>query len=187
MRTLAGFALAAASLALAPAANAAVATTGPDTSTDGSFTIGFSGSNVSQPVFSESFSFVTSVAGFLSAVVSTTGGGPNSVNDVDFTRVFIVGDGITGTQGDLVPTLGSTDASEFRQLNDLFVSASTFTLTTQGTATGLNGSYGGSVSFRPASVPAVPEPATWAMMLVGFAGVGVAMRRRRPVLLRQAA
>ena len=27
--------------------------------------------------------------------------------------------------------------------------------------------------------PAVPEPATWAMMLVGFGGIGVTMRRRR--------
>jgi len=26
---------------------------------------------------------------------------------------------------------------------------------------------------------AVPEPATWAMLLLGFAGIGVAMRRRR--------
>jgi hypothetical protein len=29
------------------------------------------------------------------------------------------------------------------------------------------------------ATPAVPEPATWAMMLVGFAGIGAAMRRRR--------
>ena len=28
---------------------------------------------------------------------------------------------------------------------------------------------------------AVPEPATWAMMLLGFAGIGFAMRRRRSV------
>ena len=35
---------------------------------------------------------------------------------------------------------------------------------------------------------AVPEPGTWAMMLVGFAGAGVALRRRRrPAMLRQAA
>ncbi len=27
--------------------------------------------------------------------------------------------------------------------------------------------------------PAVPEPGTWAMMLIGFGGVGVALRRRR--------
>jgi hypothetical protein len=29
------------------------------------------------------------------------------------------------------------------------------------------------------SAGAVPEPATWAMMLLGFAGIGIAMRRRR--------
>ena len=34
---------------------------------------------------------------------------------------------------------------------------------------------------------AVPEPATWAMMLLGFLGIGLAMRRRRPALVRQAA
>jgi hypothetical protein len=33
---------------------------------------------------------------------------------------------------------------------------------------------------------AVPEPATWAMMLLGFVGVGLAMRRRRPRLLQLA-
>jgi hypothetical protein len=29
------------------------------------------------------------------------------------------------------------------------------------------------------TTPAVPEPATWGMMLLGFAGIGMAMRRRR--------
>jgi hypothetical protein len=28
-------------------------------------------------------------------------------------------------------------------------------------------------------VSAVPEPATWAMMIIGFGGAGVAIRRRR--------
>lgn len=36
---------------------------------------------------------------------------------------------------------------------------------------------GGSLTFA-----AVPEPATWAMMLVGFAGIGVAARRKRATL-----
>jgi len=35
--------------------------------------------------------------------------------------------------------------------------------------------------------PPVPEPATWAMMLVGFAGIGFAMRRRVRVTLAQIA
>ena len=34
---------------------------------------------------------------------------------------------------------------------------------------------------------AVPEPATWAMMLVGFGAAGVSLRRGRPVLAMQAA
>jgi hypothetical protein len=34
---------------------------------------------------------------------------------------------------------------------------------------------------------AVPEPATWAMMLLGFGGIGVAMRRRRKPALAQIA
>jgi hypothetical protein len=33
----------------------------------------------------------------------------------------------------------------------------------------------------------VPEPATWAMMLLGFAGIGVAARRRRGAGLAQIA
>ena len=33
---------------------------------------------------------------------------------------------------------------------------------------------------------AVPEPGTWAMMLLGFAGIGVAMRRRREPALKPA-
>jgi hypothetical protein len=36
------------------------------------------------------------------------------------------------------------------------------------------GSFGGNV---PGAV--VPEPATWAMMIMGFGGVGALMRRRR--------
>jgi hypothetical protein len=40
-----------------------------------------------------------------------------------------------------------------------------------------NGSYGGNLTFTPNS--AVPEPATWAMMLLGFAGIGFQLRRKR--------
>ncbi len=37
------------------------------------------------------------------------------------------------------------------------------------------------------TIRAVPEPATWAMMLFGFAGIGFAMRRRRRPILAQVA
>ncbi|MEO7411428.1 MAG: PEPxxWA-CTERM sorting domain-containing protein, partial [Sphingomicrobium sp.] len=38
--------------------------------------------------------------------------------------------------------------------------------------------YSNAVLYQGA-IAAVPEPSTWAMMLIGFGGVGVAMRRRR--------
>jgi hypothetical protein len=41
------------------------------------------------------------------------------------------------------------------------------------------GSYGGNATFTPTATPGVPEPSTWAMMLIGFGAVGFAMRRRR--------
>ena len=37
----------------------------------------------------------------------------------------------------------------------------------------------GTATSRPSAVAAVPEPATWAMMLVGFGMMGAAMRYRR--------
>ena len=45
----------------------------------------------------------------------------------------------------------------------------------------------GSISGNATFYPAVPEPATWGMMLLGFAGMGLAMRRRRRPALAQIA
>ena len=43
-----------------------------------------------------------------------------------------------------------------------------------------NGAYQLQVSLEaPGITAAVPEPTTWAMMLIGFGGIGAAMRRRR--------
>jgi hypothetical protein len=43
------------------------------------------------------------------------------------------------------------------------------------------------VSITPNGTGAVPEPGTWAMMLVGFAGIGLALRRKRKPALMQIA
>jgi len=43
------------------------------------------------------------------------------------------------------------------------------------------------VRINPAAAVAVPEPATWAMMLLGFSAIGFAMRRKRRPALRQLA
>ena len=46
-----------------------------------------------------------------------------------------------------------------------------------GTFTTQDGSVAQRANFSPTG--AVPEPGTWAMMLLGFGGMGIAMRRRR--------
>jgi hypothetical protein len=57
------------------------------------------------------------------------------------------------------------------------VGPGTFTLNIQGTPGTQNGSLSGNVAFTAAA--AVPEPGTWAMMLLGFGAIGFSMRRRR--------
>ena len=66
----------------------------------------------------------------------------------------------------------------------------TFTLSGSNIAFAVFGSRSPSVSgssvladnftFSSGNIGAVPEPATWAMMLIGFGAIGVSMRRRRP-------
>lgn len=48
------------------------------------------------------------------------------------------------------------------------------------------GDISGPASFY-VTAAAVPEPAAWALMLFGFAGIGIAMRRRRRPILSQLA
>jgi hypothetical protein len=46
----------------------------------------------------------------------------------------------------------------------------------------ISGVAGGPETFATINLhrpPPVPEPATWAMMLLGFGGIAMAMRRRR--------
>jgi hypothetical protein len=175
MRNIYRFGLAAAALALSVPASATVTVNGPDVGPNGSFSLGFTGANVSQPTFTESFTFSTTVAGFLNAIISTTGGGANSLNDVDFTRVFVTGTGL-GAGVDLTEFAGSSDINEIRGFNNILIGIGTYTFTTTGTATGANGAYGGSLAFNAA---AVPEPATWGLMVVGFGMIGAAARSRK--------
>ena len=55
----------------------------------------------------------------------------------------------------------------------------TFRIALEATVTDATGGPESFLAFNRAAVAAVPEPATWGMMLVGFGVVGSAVRRRR--------
>ena len=59
--------------------------------------------------------------------------------------------------------------------------------TTTHTITLTNGQGSSNAQIFATGVVPVPEPATWALMLLGFGGIGMAMRRRRKQGLLQVA
>lgn len=183
LMTLAGIG-AAALVALAPAAHAqATGGTISDFSNDvgagGSFTAGFNESMLSNP-FSETLLFSTTTSGLLSIFVGTTA--TSASNDTDFTSVFLSGTGLVGNV--LVPQLTGDPGTEIRDLTAFGIGPGDFTLTIEGTPGTENGSFGGTVAFVAQS--AVPEPSSWALMLLGFGAVGLSMRRKRRNLLQAA-
>jgi hypothetical protein len=64
------------------------------------------------------------------------------------------------------------DVQDYGFMSGMFLGPDVYTLTMYG-STNASGTFTGNISLT-----AVPEPATWAMMIVGVAAVGTAMRRR---------
>jgi hypothetical protein len=72
--------------------------------------------------------------------------------------------------------------TETWQLDPVFLTAGIHTIYVNGNLAA-NGSYVGNINVTTS----VPEPGTWAMLLLGFGAVGFALRRRRLPVLAQAA
>jgi hypothetical protein len=187
MRKLIYTALASASLATASMASAAVivnsGTPGLNNpfptavnNANGSVSINFGANPATSPTFSESFNFTNTVAGLYTILISTTD------SSLQFTSGSLTGTG--GVNFALTPgTNPITGTSELgRAATQL--AAGTYTLAFSGNNPIVGGSFTGNAFISPA---AVPEPATWAMMLLGFGGMGFVIRRKRQPLLAQIA
>ena len=146
---------------------------GPTTVAD-TTTIGFTEAQLSSPTFIENVVFTNTLAGLYSITLTT------SSPQIDFTSAVL--SGLGGPFG-LIEIDDDGTNEYWRLANPVQLGASQYTLTINGNNSGA-GSLGGSITIRPA---AVPEPATWAMMLIGFGAVGFAMRRRRTPVLAQVA
>jgi hypothetical protein len=118
--------------------------------------------------FTRTFNFATPIGFDLTSIdISSLISGTNQPTNIDFSTVTFNGVDFA--------TL-STGTQEFRNLlNQTLVAGGNNTIFVSGT-TGGEASFSGNNSL--AATPQVPEPATWAMMLVGFGFLGAAMRRR---------
>jgi len=163
-----------AAIAAAPNAQAATfpvggsnftATAGPN----GTFSGAFFNTGIAAGTFTDVFTFTLPANGVGSGTVTTSTNFVGSPNDLDFTSVLI------NSTAASITRLGN-GAFEFAFTNMVpIVAGQLNTITVTGLSRG-NGAYGGQASFIPS---AVPEPATWALMLVGFAMVGATARFRR--------
>ena len=159
-----------------------------------SATIGHSG--IAAGSFTDIFQFTIPQNGFGSGSITTSVNFSDflGATDLDITSVIVNGlvafETLTTASNDPtnpIPGVGTPctvenapgstcGANETFSRNDVPILAGVLnTITVTGVSRG-QGSYGGNLTFTPA---AVPEPATWAMMLFGFAGIGWQLRRRR--------
>ena len=95
--------------------------------------------------------------------------------DIDFSSILLDGFAFVQT--------GFDPGAEVWELDPVFLAAGMHTVTVSGASVGTRG--GGTYSGTINVAPPIPEPATWALMLLGFGVAGFAMRhRRRPSLLQ---
>ena len=121
-----------------------------------------------------------------------TGISSGSISGGTFVEICGTGGPNCAGGGSSGPDLGETSGGQFI-LAFLGGDPGTVTLTNATVryqSTGLNGggsAIGTPTSNPPPPPPVVPEPATWAMMLLGFGAVGYALRRRRQTSISQLA
>lgn len=145
--------------------------------------------------FTDIFKFTIPQTGTGSGSVTTTVdlSGYGGVADLDILSVMVNSMAATPVYRDLagnvcptpspIPGTGSCGATETFAITDVPITANILnTVTIVGTSRGL-GSYSGNATFTPT----VPEPSTWALMLLGFGAAGMFLRTKRRHVLAQAA
>ncbi|HKP33397.1 MAG TPA: FxDxF family PEP-CTERM protein [Sphingomicrobium sp.] len=184
-------AAAAAAIAISSSANAAVVITSPSPAiytppATGGFlgivtpSAGATSSTVTP--FTDVFSFsIAGSPGSTNAQVGTIL--LNGIQNINFTSITLDGNPFT-----LTSAVGAAEqwaCCGVGGLSSVLLGVGSHNITLVGNLIGANsGSYSGTLNVQTAPVP---EPATWAMMLLGFGATGLMIRRRRRPVLAQLA
>ena len=143
--------------------------TGP-TQSGADTTIGYSEAGLPNP-FTEWLTLTNSLSGIYSITLDT------SSRAVNFTSAYLT-NGITNY--DLMCQVGClSGTTEFWNLDDTLLASGQYTLVINGNNSD-TGALAGTITITDHGVP---EPATWAMMVLGFGAVGFALRRKRKLAL----
>jgi hypothetical protein len=158
---------------LPAAASTFITFAGP--SADGSLTWDFgNGGGIAAGAFTDVFNFIIPLDGTSAGSVQATFTSPQ--NDLTFSAVDFNGNPFT------LYNLPSLNAG---YLAETIIPAGLRALTVHGISPGIAASYSGHLSYTPVrggpvdEPPGVPEPTTWALMIIGFGGVGAMLRTRR--------
>ncbi len=179
--SLAAVTLAATVSMVAPTVAQAQTATGPGMAynlyspTAGSGTFGNNGGL--SGVFTNVFTFVVTRTGVLSADFSNASTGNGLASDIDFSSGVLTGNNATINFTRLLGEPMST--IEVWGIDPTNIAAGTYTLTVSGRSFGTIATYAGNFN-----VSAVPEPAAWALMMIGVGAIGGALRRRQRVSVR---
>jgi hypothetical protein len=168
MKKLLGSALAGAALALASPAQATIVTTNynvTSTAGSGTFTLDFDTNSSTYSLTALDFSLTGGALTFDTSNADVVGGGPGLVLGGDTAGVSAI-DTSLGLD-DFAFGFDPTQVSQGRTILYTIGSLQSFA-TADVTITQITGEG------------SVPEPATWAMMLLGFGAMGFALRRRSP-------
>jgi hypothetical protein len=150
------------------AASTFLTETGPGVDGSLSWTFGNSG-GIAAGAFEDQFDIVIPSLGTSDGSIQASFTSPD--DDLTFTAVSFDGHSFTP---DDHPGLNQEFLAPF-----LIASGGHFLLDVKGVSPGTDADYAGTLSFTPALGATVPEPASWALMILGFGGIGAALRTRR--------
>ena len=179
-RLFASLLLAGSLLGAAPAANAATFMLTPVVNADGSFSLAFKNEHIvgagflDKKEFEDIFEFflppeLTGKLGGSITTIANTANDPKDKSNIDFKFVTL----------NLLPfTLTPVGQVESGARIPMPATPGTQRLIVHGFSGG-DGAYAGTITFAPDVRATVPEPAAWALMILGFGGAGTAIRTRR--------